>query len=149
MLNLENLTNLTINIKRLEDISEVLLKEFQSREIDIIICNNQTIQQYNQEYRGKDKPTDVLSFPIDGNMIIGINTMPLGSIIISADFVKDKAKEFGHTYDDELNLLFIHGMLHLLGFDHETDSGEMRKREAEIIYQFYLPKSLIIRTEES
>ena len=82
-------------------------------------------------------------------MIIGMDIMPLGSIVISADFVKDRANEFGHTYSDELSLLFIHGMLHLLGFDHETDSGEMREMEAEIINKFYLPKSLIIRTEES
>ena len=149
MLNIENLTDLTINEELLEEISKVLLKEFPSREIDLTLCNNQTIQQYNHEYRGKDKPTDVLSFPIESDMIIGMDMMPLGSIVISADFVKKRAKEFGHRYDDELSLLFIHGMLHLLGFDHETDSGEMREREAETINSFSLPKSLIIRTEES
>jgi len=149
MLNIENLTDLTINVELLEDITKVLLKKLHSREIDLTICNNQMIQQYNKEYRGKDKETDVLSFPIENDMIIGISIMPLGSIVISADFVKDRAKEFKHTYSDELNLLFIHGTLHLLGFDHETDSGEMREREAEIINQFRLPKSLIIRTEES
>jgi len=149
MLNIENLTNLTINTKLLEEISKVLLKEFQSREIDLTLCDNKTIQQYNYEYRGKDKPTDVLSFPIENDMIRGMDIMPLGSIVISTNFVKERAKEFKHTENDELNLLFIHGMLHLLGFDHETDSGEMRKREAEVINQFHLPKSLIIRTEES
>jgi probable rRNA maturation factor len=149
MLNIENLTNLTINIKLLEEISEVLLKKSQSREIDLTICNNQIIQQYNYEYRGKEKPTDVLSFPIENDMIIGMDIMPLGSIVISEDFIKERANELQHTYNDELSLLFIHGMLHLLGFDHETDSGEMREREAEIINQFHLPKSLIIRTEES
>jgi len=149
MLNIENLTNLTINVNLLKKISNFITKKACSREIDLTICNNRTIQQYNQEYRGKDIPTDVLSFPIENDMIIGDIEMPLGSIVISADFVKTKATEFGHTNDDELSLLFIHGMLHLLGFDHEVDSGEMRKREEEIIHNFNLPKSLIIRTEEN
>jgi len=149
MLNIENLTNLTININLLEKISILLQKEFRFGEIDLTICNNQTIQQYNQEYRGKDMPTDVLSFPIENDIIMGDIEMPLGSIVISADFVKEKAKEFGHSNNDELSLLFIHGMLHLLGFDHEIDSGEMRIKEEEIINRFHLPKSLIIRTEES
>jgi len=148
MLNIENLTNLTINVNLLKKISKFITKESRRGEIDVTICNNRTIQQYNQEYRGKDMPTDVLSFPIENDMIIGDIEMPLGSIVISADFVKTKATEFGHSNDDELSLLFIHGMLHILGFDHEVDSGEMRKREEEIIHNFNLPKSLIIRTEE-
>ena len=149
MLNIENLTTLTINIKLLEEISKSLLEDYPSKEIDITLCNNQTIQQYNQEYRGKDMPTDVLSFPIENDMVKGSIEMPLGSIVISADFVTAKAKEFGHSNNDELSLLFIHGMLHLLGFDHEVDNGEMRRKEEETIHKFHLPKSLIIRTEES
>ena len=148
MLNIENFTNLTIDIKFLEEISKVLLKEFQSREIDLTVCNNQTIQQYNHEYRGKDRPTDVLSFPIGSDMIIGMDiVMPLGSIVISADFVTKRAEEFGHRQSDELNLLFIHGLLHLLGYDHEVDNGEMRAKELLLIEKFNLPKSLIIRTQ--
>ncbi|MEO1938129.1 MAG: rRNA maturation RNase YbeY, partial [Sulfurimonas sp.] len=72
---------------------------------------------------------------------------PLGSIVISYDFVKEKAAEFGHSQDDEFTLLFIHGLLHILGYDHEIDSGEMRQKEEEIIKNFNLPKSLIVRTE--
>ena len=72
---------------------------------------------------------------------------PLGSIVISSSHVEEKAKEFSHTTDDEFTLLFIHGLLHLLGFDHEVDSGEMRTKEKKLIEQFDLPKSLIIRTE--
>ena len=149
MLNIENLTNLTINTKLLEEISKALLNNHASREIDLTVCNNQTIQEYNREYRGKDKATDVLSFPIHNEIIGNDFHMPLGSIVISADFVEEKAREFEHTNSDELSLLFIHGMLHILGFDHEIDNGEMRKKEEEIIHKFSLPKSLIIRTEES
>ena len=150
MLNIENLTNLTINIKLLEKISKVLLNNHASQEIDLTVCHNQTIQEYNRLYRGQDKATDVLSFPMENDIIVdNLSIMPLGSLVISADFVEEKATEFGHTNNDELSLLFIHGMLHLLGFDHEVDNGEMRKKEEEIIHKFHLPKSLIIRTEES
>jgi probable rRNA maturation factor len=148
MINIENLTNFTVNRGLLEDIAKVLLEASHSKEIDLTLCDNQTIQTYNREYRGKDSPTDVLSFPIESDMIVGMDMFPLGSIVISTDFVITKAKEFQHTPNDELSLLFIHGMLHLLGFDHEIDDGEMREKEAEIIQQFHLPKSLIIRTEE-
>jgi len=74
--------------------------------------------------------------------------MSLGSIVISSSFVEQKADELGHSNQDELSLLFIHGMLHLLGFDHEVDDGEMRSREEKLIRAFDLPKSLIIRTGE-
>jgi len=149
MLNIENLTNLTINSKLLEEISLFLLKENVSREIDLTICTNQTIKEYNQTYRGKNKATDVLSFPIENEIIHHNFQMPLGSIAISSDFIEEKAKLLGHTNNDELSLLYIHGLLHLLGFDHEIDNGEMRKKEEETINHFHLPKSLIIRTEES
>jgi len=148
MLNIENLTNLTVEEEFLEEIAIFLLKGSVSREIDITICDNKTIQSYNREYRGKDSATDVLSFPIESDIIIGSIVMPLGSIVISADYVQSKSTEFNHTEAEELSLLFTHGLLHLLGFDHEIDSGEMRKREEEVICYFNLPKSLIIRTEE-
>jgi probable rRNA maturation factor len=74
--------------------------------------------------------------------------MPIGSIIISADKVKQKADELGHSKEDEFKLLLIHGLLHLTGYDHETDNGEMREKEEEIIKNFNLPKSLIIRNSD-
>ena len=63
------------------------------------------------------------------------------------DLAKRKANELGHNVNDEIALLFTHGFLHILGFDHETDNGEMREKEREIIENFKLPKSLIIRNE--
>jgi len=141
MLNIENITNTEINLNCLEEIADKLTH----REIDLTICDNTLIQKYNHQYRNIDKATDVLSFPIEGNF----DNMPLGSIVISADFVKEKSDEFGHSNKDELTLLFIHGLLHLLGYDHEIDSGEMRVKEKEIITMFNLPKSLIVRVEES
>jgi len=146
MLNIENLTDISVPFELLENIA----KSLTSREIDLTLCYNSTIQEYNREYRQKNQATDVLSFPIENDMILQENNfMPLGSIVISVEFVKQKAQELGHSNNDEMALLFIHGLLHILGYDHEVDHGEMREKEALIIQNFNLPKSLIIRTEEN
>ena len=71
----------------------------------------------------------------------------LGSVVINLDLVELKAAQLGHGTDDEMALLFTHGLLHVLGFDHESDDGQMRAKECEIIEKFRLPKSLIVRTE--
>nr|WP_314218087.1 rRNA maturation RNase YbeY [uncultured Campylobacter sp.] len=73
----------------------------------------------------------------------------LGSVVINLDLVELKAAQLGHGTDDETALLFTHGMLHVLGYDHESDDGQMRAKECEIIEKFRLPKSLIVRTEEN
>ncbi len=146
LIDLENETTLQFDLNALEEIASSLT----TKEIELIITDNESIQELNQEHREMNKPTDVLSFPMDAPFTEqSIFGMPLGSIVISADLVKEKANEFGHTVQDELSLLFIHGLLHLLGFDHETDDGEMRAREREIIKAFDLPSSLIVRTTES
>jgi len=143
IIDLDNQTDLPVDIDALEKIAQSIT----NREIELIITDNKTIQELNQEHRDKDNPTDVLSFPMDTPFTEqSVFDIPLGSIVISADFVKEKADELGHHIQDELSLLFIHGLLHLLGFDHETDDGEMRAREKEIIEAFDLPSSLIVRT---
>lgn len=132
----ENNTNHTIDINFLKDMAQTI----SSDEIEFILTNNEEIHEINFTTRGVDKPTDVLSFPYEK-----MPHAPLGSIIISADFVTVKAKEYHHSFNDELSLLFIHGLLHLVGYDHEIDNGEHRKKEEELIKQFNLPNSLIIR----
>ena len=145
MIDLDNQTTLAVDIEALEKIAQTL----STQEVELIITDDATMQELNAEHRGKDSTTDVLSFPIEAPFTEQpIFDMPLGSIIIAESFVKEKAADLGHTIQDELSLLFIHGMLHLLGFDHENDDGEMRAREKELIEQFDLPKSLIVRTEE-
>jgi probable rRNA maturation factor len=114
-----------------------------SKEIELVFTSNNEMQEINLNSRGIDKPTDVLSFPYEE-----MPNVPLGSIVISADFVKEKANLYNHSFQDEFTLLFIHGILHLLGFDHEIDNGEHRKKEEELIIKYNLPKSLIIRTDE-
>jgi probable rRNA maturation factor len=113
------------------------------REVELIICDNEEIRKINKNYRGIDKETDVLSFPVEGNF----QELPLGSIIISKDKVLEVSKRLKHSEKEEFSLLFIHGLLHLLGFDHEIDNGQMRQKEEEIIKRFNLPKSLIVRSE--
>ena len=137
MIDFENQTDFLVNLVALEKIVTSLTK----KDLELIIVDNQTIKEINLEHRKKDEATDVLSFPVDGDF----EHLPLGTIIISIDFVKEKAKEYGHNEEDELNLLFIHGLLHLLGYDHEIDNGEHRQKEEELIKQFNLPSSLIVR----
>lgn len=138
MIELDNRTSLEINKKLLDDIASALT----DKEIELIITNNEEIKEINKEYRDIDKDTDVLSFPYED-----MPMAPLGSIVISSWHVETKAKELGHSSDDELALLFIHGLLHLLGYDHEVDNGEMRDKEEVLIKEFNLPNSLIVRTQ--
>ena len=138
MIELDNRTSLDVNEQLLARITKTLTK----KDIELIITNDDEMRSINSEHRGIDKATDVLSFPYED-----MPMSPLGSIVISSSHVKEKAEEFSHTDNDELTLLFIHGLLHLLGYDHEVDSGEMRIKEKKMIEQFNLPKSLIIRTE--
>ena len=138
MIELDNRTKFTIDENFLNSIATSLTK----KDIELIITTQDEIKSINKEFRDIDKTTDVLSFPYE-EMPMG----PLGSIVISSWHVQSKAQEYGHTPQDELNLLFIHGLLHLLGYDHEVDDGEMRKKEQELIEKFNLPKSLIVRNE--
>jgi len=140
LITVENQTDFPLPINELETIT----KSLTGREIELIICDNMEIEKINAEYRSKNAPTDVLSFPLEGDF----DMLPLGSIVISSDKAYQKAEQLGHTPQQESILLFIHGLLHLLGYDHEVDSGEMRAREEELIEAFGLPKSLIVRAEK-
>ena len=141
MIDLDNQSTLEFDMGALEKIAASL----SNKEVELIITDDATIQTLNQTHRGKDTPTDVLSFPLES---VGQDMMPLGSIVIAESFIRRKAAELGHTPQEELSLLFIHGMLHLLGYDHENDEGQMREKETALIEQFGLPQSLIVRTEE-
>ena len=139
MIDFDNRTEYEFNINKLNDIYNLLT----NKDIELILTTDEEIKEINKQFRNKSKPTDVLSFPL-----VDMPGMPLGSIIISIDTAKKGAKEFGHSIDDEIKLLFLHGLLHLLGYDHETDNGEMRAKEEEIIKKVNLPNSLIVRNED-
>ena len=138
MIELDNRTSLNVDEQFLNKIASSLT----DKEIELIITSKDEIKEINKEHRNIDAPTDVLSFPYED-----MPMSPLGSIVISSWHVEELSKELGHTQDDELALLFVHGLLHLLGYDHEVDNGEMREEGARLIKEFNLPKSLIIRTQ--
>ena len=112
-------------------------------DIELSFVNSEEMREINLKERGFDKTTDVLSFPLE--LVLHA---PIGCIVINTDLVAQKSAQLGHTNDDEIALLFIHGLLHVLGFDHEKDGGQMREKEVQIITKFKLPKSLIVRTME-
>jgi len=117
-------------------------------ELSITFVDNETIQLINREYRGKDAPTDVISFALeemgeDEVEIVGEN-LPrvLGDIIISIPKAKEQAKEYGHSFEREIGFLTVHGFLHLLGYDHETkeDEKEMFEKQEKILEKFGLKR---------
>jgi probable rRNA maturation factor len=138
MIDINNETNLNIPLEIINKITNSLT----NKDIDLLVTNKEHIQEINLEFRDINKTTDVLSFPFEASQM-----MPLGSLVISADSVNEVSLNLEHTADDEFCLLYVHGLLHLLGFDHEVDEGQMRQKEEELINEFNLPKSLIIRVE--
>jgi probable rRNA maturation factor len=112
-------------------------------EVDVMLAGDRTLRKLNREWRGKDKATDVLSFPAMEEMV----EVHAGDLAISFDTAGKQAKEHGHTLRDEVRILMLHGLLHLAGMDHEVDHGEMAAREAELRAKLRLKHGLIARVE--
>ena len=91
----------------------------------VAFVSDKSIQKLNQQFRGVDKATDVLSFPAE-------EPDNLGDVAISVETAARQAKENGLTFDDEIAQLILHGLLHLSGYDHETDNGEMNRLELRL-----------------
>jgi probable rRNA maturation factor len=118
-------------------------------ELSLTFVTNEKIHQINKEYRGVDRPTDVISFALEESVeeeieIIGAPSMPriLGDIIISIPKAKEQAMEYGHSFMRELGFLAVHGFLHLLGYDHGTkeEEKEMFTKQEKILTQFGLSR---------
>lgn len=116
-------------------------------EISITFMNDVEIQEINEQYRGINKPTDVISFALeelteDEIVIVAEEGMPkvLGDILISVETARRQAQEYGHDFDREIGFLALHGLLHLLGYDHQTseEETEMFGRQKEILESFGL-----------
>lgn len=132
-----------INIDLLHKIIYKILGEKKNIYVELIFIDDNAMRAMNKEYMNKDYATDVLSFPLQ---IMDIESIQcLGSIIINGDEVERNVENLGHDIASEVAILFIHAMLHLMGFDHEIDSGEHRKAETEIINFFHLNSGLIDR----
>ncbi len=108
-------------------------------EVAVLVAGSRRIQELNRRFRRKNKATDVLSFPREEG----------GDIAICAEIARENARRFGHSAMHELKILVLHGMLHLAGYDHETDQGQMARKEARLRQLLNLPASLIDRTELS
>ena len=109
-------------------------------DVELVFVNDDEMREINHEQRGINKATDVLSFPYEQ-----VSGGLMGSVVISTDTASRVAGELGHSIECEIALLFLHGVLHILGYDHEIDDGQMRGKEKEVIEHFSLPDSLIIR----
>jgi probable rRNA maturation factor len=105
-------------------------------DVAIAILTDAAVRRLNRTYRRVDKPTDVLSFP---------GVPPLGDIAIARGVAARQARQFGHAEATEWRILALHGLLHLLGYDHETDRGEMSRLEARLQRRAGLPASLLGR----
>ena len=109
-------------------------------EFNVIIINNEEIHKINKEYRGIDKPTEVISFALEDYKDIKYENdyRVLGDIYISIDKVKEQAKEYGHSEKRELAFLAVHGLLHLLGYDHmEKEDEKVMFSKQELILDGY------------
>lgn len=111
----------------------------------IVISNDRNVRNANRTYRKLDRPTDVLSFPTGDGMAHTRLDGYLGDLLISADRAAKQAKQYEHSVTDEIKILVLHGLLHLIGFDHEEDGGEMREFETVLRRKYRLPCGLIDR----
>ncbi|MCB9779401.1 MAG: rRNA maturation RNase YbeY [Alphaproteobacteria bacterium] len=118
--------------------------ELSDCELSVLLCDDAVIRPLNEQWRGKDAATDVLSFPLEGDAADGDDVVAildadgprmLGDLVVSVDTAARQAAELGHGLHDELRVLLVHGLLHLLGHDHEDpdDAAEMRAAEARVL----------------
>lgn len=133
----------------IESFARTLEREVaQGRPFDCLIAGDAALRRLNREFRGEDHATDVLSFPADlGSSGSGKNaSVPfLGDIAISLGRARVQARRFGHSIEDEVRILMLHGLLHLLGMDHECDGGRMARHETRWRARLGLPGGLIER----
>jgi probable rRNA maturation factor len=150
---------LVILQKKIPGLTEAALQRFITRarrvaklqgRVDLLVSSSSELRSLNQRFRGKNKATDVLSFPV-GSSLQQSALQPLakarlaGEIAISADIAIQNAFRLGHSAMEEIKILTLHGILHLAGFDHERDNGEMARKELRLRQALRLPVGLIER----
>lgn len=109
--------------------------------VNVLVTSNQELQALNRRFRGKDNPTDVLSFAPMPGLVEGL----AGDIAISAEIAAHNARRLGHPPEKEIKILALHGVLHLAGYDHETDRGQMARKEVGLRRSLRLPVGLMER----
>ena len=144
--------------KRVADLTELALTRFVARArrvaelkgaVNVLLTSSAEMKSLNRRFRGTDKPTDVLSFPSEpqapGNVRKNVRKNAAGEIAISAEIAAQNARALGHSPALEVKILVLHGILHLRGYDHECDNGEMARREQQLRAALHLPLGLIER----
>ncbi|MFZ0685529.1 MAG: rRNA maturation RNase YbeY [Terriglobales bacterium] len=140
--------------KRVAGLTELALSRFLARarreaglkgSVDVLITSSATMRSLNRRFRRKDRPTDVLSFPAETET----QKVSAGEIAISAEIASQNARILGHSPAVEIKILILHGVLHLRGYDHECDNGEMARYEKRLRAKLRLPLGLIERNTTS
>lgn len=137
--------------KRVANLTELALNRFVARArcaaglkglVNVLLTSSAEMKSLNRRFRGKDKPTDVLSFPAEP----GAQKQFAGEIAISTEIAAHNAWALRHSPAEEVKILVLHGVLHLRGYDHECDNGQMARRERQLRAKLHLPLGLIERT---
>jgi|SRR5829696_5702913 len=118
-------------------------------DVTVALVSDGRMRSLNRSFRGKDYPTDVLSFPVEQPLAGAGKARHLGDIVIAIGVARRQAAAAGHAVGTELRVLALHGLLHLLGYDHEMDDGRMARAEARLRRRAGLQEGLIQRTERS
>ena len=138
--------------ERVAGLTEAALAKFLTRArraiglrgaVSVLVTSSRELKGLNHRFRGKNKPTDVLSFPAIPGLMRGF----AGDVAISAEMAASNARRLGHTPAEEIEILALHAVLHLAGYDHEQDNGEMERKEAHLRKSLGLPVGLIERRE--
>jgi probable rRNA maturation factor len=141
---------LVIFQKRVADLTNLALDRFVARArraaglkgmVNVLVTSSAEMKSLNRRFRRKDKATDVLSFPADPD----VQKQLAGEIAISGEIATKNARALGHSPAEEVKILVLHGVLHLRGYDHECDNGQMARREKQLRAKLHLPLGLIER----
>jgi probable rRNA maturation factor len=141
--------------KRIAGLSPVTLERFVLRArravalrdpVNVLVTSSSELRSLNRRFRGADKATDVLSFPAPRDEH-NHDRRSAGDVAISSDIARENARRLGHSVADEVKILTLHGILHLAGFDHEHDNGEMARKERGLRQQLKLEAGLIERVQ--
>lgn len=139
-MDIDNRTNIKFDESKLQEVLRVLKVD----EFELIFVGKEEIREINMRFRGVDKSTDVLSFPLEPTPM----DERLGSVVINLELAQEMSEKIGHKLEDEVALLLVHGVLHLQGYDHEVDDGQMRELESLLLEQLGIDKGLIERSFE-
>jgi probable rRNA maturation factor len=138
--------------KAVPELSETALSRFAARAcrilrlrgaVNVLVTSSREMRSLNRRFRGKDHPTDVLSFPPMPELADQL----AGDLAISAEIAGQSAHQLGHSPGEEVKILVLHGLLHLAGYDHQADNGSMARKEAKLRSQLGLPVGLIERSQ--